>query len=143
MRKRERLRTQGPPALNPRSPKTLLTSESSESSSSEEEGVPSRDDLGPPTSETTLSQFYSKNKRVDERPVTCVLNKTSLKLYFSTMLGEGRLDREGRKELAKRYYLAPKQFRKLTLPTLQDTKLHVVEDMEFGLLTDKLLHSHR
>ena len=58
--------------------------EESSASSSETEAGKDRDDLGPPCSDTTLSKFYERNKRVDARDVTCVLNKSSFKLYFRT-----------------------------------------------------------
>ena len=80
---------------------------------------------------------------MDARPVTCVLNPTSLKLYFRTVVGEGRLDREGRKELGKKYFLDPKQYRRISPPSLEETKLHTIDSREYGLLSEKLLHSHR
>ena len=82
------------------------SSESSSSSSSdsepEDEAPPSRDDHGPPNDEEALAKFFEKNKRVDAKEVTCVLSKGSLRLYFHTMVSDGRLDCEGKKALASK-----------------------------------------
>ena len=117
--------------------------EESSAPSSDTEAGRGRDDLGPPCSDTTLSKFYERNKRVDAREVTCVLNNFSFKLYFRTMVGDGRLDREGRKDMGKKYFLGRKQFQKLTPPSLQETRLHCIDNKEYGILSEKLLHCHR
>ena len=80
---------------------------------------------------------------MDNREVTCVLHKSSLKLYFKVVVGEGKLDKDGRKDLTKKYFLNPKQYRRLGPPSLEETKLHYIDSREYGLLSEKLLHSHR
>ena len=97
----------------------------------------------PAPTEAALSKFYGKNKRVDAREVTCVLHPSSLKLYFRVVLGEGKLDKEGRKDLGKKYFLDSKQYRRLCPPSLEEMKLHYIDSREYGLLSEKLLHSHR
>ena len=57
------------------------------------------------------------------------------------MVGEGKLDREGRKDLGRKYFLDPKQFRKVSPPSLEKTRLHSIDKREYGLLSEKLLHA--
>ena len=59
-------------------------SESSSDSEEESEQV-TRDDHGPPSNKTALDSFYKEKKRVDDRPVTCVIHKKTMKLFFNTM----------------------------------------------------------
>ena len=107
-----------------------------------EEKPITRDDHGPPANEETLKDVYERNKRIDAKDVTCVLSKPSLKLYFDTVVGEGRLDREGRRELGNKYYLHPKTYRKIAPPTLEGTKLHTLDGKEYGTLSEKAHRAH-
>ena len=124
------------------------SSDSSDSSDLSSEDVevreePVRDDHGPPSNEAALSTFYRDKKRVDAREVSCVIHKKTLDLYFKGILEDRKLDREGRNALSERYFLSPKQFQKLSPPTLEGTRLHFIGDMEFGKLSEKLLNLHR
>ena len=89
-----------------------------------------------------LRDFYSKVERIDEKDITLSLSKRSEKLYFSTVLGRGKFDREGREKIRDKYYLSPKQFAKFNPPDLMDTRLHIVESMVFSGLSLKLQKLH-
>ena len=41
-----------------------------------------------------LLAFYLKKKRVDAKEVILTLAKETFKLYFETVVGEGKLDRD-------------------------------------------------
>ena len=127
---------------DPNSQEESSSDSSSSSSSEEEDDAPTRDGLGPPCSAKILTKFYGQKKRVDNREVTCILNKESLKLYFKTIVGDGKLDREGRKELSMKYFMGSKQYHKLSPPSLEETRLHCIDKKEYGLLSEKLLFSH-
>ena len=117
--------------------------EESEPGSEEGEETPAADGLGPASSKSALKEFYAAKKRVDARDVTCVLNSETLQLYFKTMVGEGKLDRDGADDIRNKYYLSSKQFNRLSPPSLSGTKLHMINNMEFGGLSEKLYHIHR
>ena len=70
------------------------------------------------------------------------MSDLSIILVF-TRLGLGRLDRDGRDSMKSKYYLSARQFNRLSPPTLEGSRLHVINDMEFGGLSDKLLKIHR
>ena len=89
-----------------------------------------------------LKDFYSKVERIDEKDVTLSLSKRSEKLYFSTVLGRGKFDREGREKIRDKYYLGPKQYTKFSPPDLLDTKLHIIESMDFSGLSQRLQMLH-
>ena len=94
-------------------------------SDSEEEGKKS----GPP--EDPLEDFFSTQKRVDAKEPTLTLLPSTVKYYFSTVLKNGELTKEGREELRDKYYLEPGQFEKFRPPRLDDTKLFGLGDKEF------------
>ena len=89
-----------------------------------------------------LTDFFSKVERIDQKSITLSLSKRSERLYFSTVLGRGKFDRDGREKIRDKYYLAPKQFAKFNPPDLLDTKLHIVESMDFSGLSHKLQGLH-
>ena len=89
-----------------------------------------------------LKDFYAKVERIDQKEVTLALSKRTEKLYFSTVLGRGKFDREGREKIRDKYYLGPKQYAKFNPPDLLDTKLHIVETMDFSGLSQKLQGLH-
>ena len=78
-----------------------------------------------------LKDFFSEQKRVDAKDVTLSLLPSTLKHYFSTVLRDGELSKEGREELADKYYLSPEQYEKFKPPRLDDTKLFRLADHEF------------
>ena len=67
------------------------SSESTQSSSEESsdttssDGEPATDGIGPPTTSSALAEFYSDQKRVDSKEVTCTLDSATLIHYFKTM----------------------------------------------------------
>ena len=89
-----------------------------------------------------LKDFYAKVERIDQKEITLSLSKRTEKLYFSTVLGRGKFDREGREKIRDKYYLGPKQYAKFNPPDLLDTKLHIVESMDFSGLSQKLQGLH-
>ena len=56
---------------------------------------------------------------------------------------DGNLLKEGAEKLRDKYFLSPKQFNRLNAPTLYDTKLHCIQDLEFKGLSEKLFKIHR
>ena len=56
--------------------------------------------------------------RVDDKDVTLTLNKQTVKLYFTTVLGRGKFDRDGRDKMRDKYYLDPHVFDKFSPPDL-------------------------
>ena len=81
--------------------------------------------------EDPLQDFFSGQKRIDAKETTLTLLPSTLKHYFSTVMKEGELSKEGREELAEKYYLSPEQYEKLKPPRLDDTKLFRLGDKEF------------
>ena len=56
---------------------------------------------------------------------------SSVKFYFSTVLKNGELTKEGREELQDKYFLEPAQYEQFKPPRLDDTKLFQLGDKEF------------
>ena len=79
-----------------------------------------------------LQQFFSVQKRVDAKVTTLTLLPSTVKHYFSTVLKDGELSKEGREELADKYYLDPAQWEKFHPPRLDDTKLFRLAKEEFN-----------
>ena len=90
----------------------------------------------------TLKEFYSTVERVDEKEVTLSLDKQTEKLYFSTVLGRGKFDSDGRDKMRDKYYLSPDQYRKFAPPDLLGTKLHILDGLDFSGLSSRLHLSH-
>ena len=129
-----------------RSRKSPTTSSSSSSSSEDEERSNASDDGGSVGTQSDseeeeqaagdggvdpLEDFFSAQKRVDTKETKLTLRPSSLKYYFSTVLKNGELTKEGREELQEKYYLDPTQYEKLRPPRLDDTKLFKLGDKEF------------
>ena len=89
-----------------------------------------------------LAMYYGKLDRVDDKEVTLKLNKETLSLFFSKILGKGELDREGRELLRDKYFMAPDQYKKLAPPDLLNTKLHLVKSLDFSGLSGMLAGLH-
>lgn len=89
-----------------------------------------------------LKDFYSSLERVDNKEVTLTLAKQSVKLYFETVLGRGKFDKEGREKMRDKYYLTVKQFEKFAPPDLMGTKLHVLDGLDFSGLSSRLQTTH-
>ena len=75
-------------------------------------------DVGDP-----LASFYSGLKRVDEKETTLTLLPSTIQYYFSTVLRDGLLTKEGKEEMHDKYFVGPNQFAKFWPPRLDDTKL--------------------
>ena len=135
-------------------------SDSSEDSqdTEESEDAGKADVHGPPSSSSALAKFYGETKRIDTIDVSCVLHPETIKFYFKRMyvfvrhwpslicyfrLGDGKLLKEGAEKLRDKYYLSPRQFHRLAPPSVEGTKLHFLNNLEFGGLTEKLHHIHR
>ena len=74
--------------------------------------------------------------------MTLSLAKQSVKLYFETVLGRGKFDKEGREKMRDKYYLTVKQFEKFAPPDLMGTKLHVLDGLDFSGLSSRLQTTH-
>ena len=81
--------------------------------------------------EDPLKDFYSGRKRVDAKEPTLTLLPSTIKYYFSTVMKDGELSKDGREELADKYYLGPEQYERFKPPRLDDTKLFRLGDNEF------------
>ena len=90
----------------------------------------------------TLKEFYSTVERVDDKEITLSLEKQTEKLYFSTVLGRGKFDSDGRDKMRDKYYLSPDQYRKFAPPDLLGTKLHILEGLDFSGLSSRLHLAH-
>ena len=55
----------------------------------------------------------------------------------------GNLDRDAKEDLRKKYFLSEKQYDLIKAPVLDDTKLHMLEEVNFENLFKKLLDIHR
>ena len=79
-----------------------------------------------------LKNFYSTVERVDDKEVTLSLDRQTEKLYFSSVLGRGKFDSDGRDKMRDKYYLSPDQYRKFAPPDLLGTKLHILEGLDWS-----------
>ena len=89
-----------------------------------------------------LKDFFGALGRVDDKDVTLALDKQTIKLYFSTVLGRGKFDRDGRDKMRDKYYLDPKQYDKFSPPDLLGTKLHLLDGLDFSGLSSRLQVTH-
>ena len=89
-----------------------------------------------------LKNFYSTVERVDDKEVTLSLDRQTEKLYFSSVLGRGKFDSDGRDKMRDKYYLSPDQYRKFAPPDLLGTKLHILEGLDFSGLSSRLHLAH-
>ena len=110
-----------------------VTGRSSRSDSDKEEGEVFDD---------KLKDFFGTLGRVDDKAITLSLDKQTVKLYFSTVLGRGKFDRDGRDKMRDKYYLDSKQYEKFSPPDLLGTKLHLLEGLDFYGLSSRLQVTH-
>ena len=89
-----------------------------------------------------LKDFFGTLGRVDDKAITLSLDKQTVKLYFSTVLGRGKFDRDGRDKMRDKYYLDSKQYDKFSPPDLLGTKLHLLEGLDFSGLSSRLHVTH-
>ena len=90
-----------------------------------------------------VQAFLARRQRVDKREVTLKLQSSILNLYFNTVIGEGRWDKDARKDLANKYYLSEGQFERLSPPDLSQTRLHFIEGFDMSGLSNTLHQLHR
>ena len=112
-----------------------VTGRSSRSDSDKEEGEVFDDKF----EESWSEDFYG---RVDDKAITLSLDKQTVKLYFSTVLGRGKFDRDGRDKMRDKYCLDSKQYEKFSPPDLLGTKLHLLEGLDFYGLSSRLQVTH-
>ena len=60
-------------------------SDTSDSGTEAQQAEVQRDDHGPPSEEMALDLSYKEKKPVDARPITCVIDKKTLRLFFDIM----------------------------------------------------------
>ena len=115
-----------------------VTGRSSRSDSDKEEGEVFDDKF----EESGSEDFFGTLGRVDDKAITLSLDKQTVKLYFSTVLGRGKFDRDGRDKMRDKYYLDSKQYEKFSPPDLLGTKLHLLEGLDFYGLSSRLQVTH-
>ena len=113
---------------------------SSDSNSNEEGEVKTSDE---DNVDSDLLVFLNKLKRPDDKEVTCRLDPGIIKLYFDKCLGEGKLSKDAREELAEKYHLSEKRYKKLSPPDLSQAKLHMVAGLGFSGLSNTMMGLHR
>ena len=84
-------------------------SEEEQVSDDEESPLQTRKDGSDESSEDeAVSAFMNRHNRMDQKDVTLHLKSSILNLYFETIVGEGRWDKEDKKNLGTKYYLSDK-----------------------------------
>ena len=84
----------------------------------------------------------ARHKHIDKKDVTLHIRSSILNLYFETLVGEGRWDKDAKKDLVNKYYLTDKQFDILSPPALSQTRLHFIEGWDLSGLSDTLHQIH-
>merc|ERR1719268_651583 len=75
------------------------------------------------------------------KPKTVFPHKSSKDLYFSKLIKDGEISKEGRDALRDKYYLSPKMYEAWQPPQLEDTKLYFLapkknrDSVDAGLLS--------
>ena len=84
----------------------------------------------------------ARHRRVDKKEVTLHLKTSVVKLYFETVVGEGRWDKEARQQLDSKYYLDEPQHDLLKPPDLSQTRLHFIEGWDMSGMFNTLYQLH-
>ena len=87
---------------SPRRSDTKSLSDSEADNTEAKEGASAEEDKG-----DSLEGFFSAQKRVDAKEPKLKLLPSSVKYYFSTVLKNGELTKEGKEEMQEKYYLDP------------------------------------
>jgi len=88
-----------------------------------------------------VTDFNARQRRIDQKQVTLELDKSSKDLYFSKLIKDGEISKEGRDALRDKYYLSPKMYEAWQPPQLEDTKLYFLapkknrDSVDAGLLS--------
>ena len=89
-----------------------------------------------------METYLAKHHRIDKRDFTLKLKSDIINLYFKTIIGEGRWNKEFRKTLASRYFLSDAQYDRLSPPDLSQTKLHLIEGLDMTGLSNTFYQLH-
>ena len=87
---------------SPRRSDTKSLSDSEGDNTEAKEGASAEEEEG-----DSLEGFFSAQKRVDTKEPNLKLLPSSVKYYFSTVLKNGELTKEGKEEMQEKYYLDP------------------------------------
>ena len=63
--------------------------------------------------------------------------------YFDSIVGEGTFNKDAREELEDKYWLDQKQYKRMAPPDLSQTKLHMVDNLDFSGISNTLISVHR
>ena len=63
--------------------------------------------------------------------------------YFDSIVGEGTFNKDAREELEDKYWLDQKQYKRMAPPDLSQTKLHMVDNLDFSGLSNTLMSVQR
>ena len=109
-----------------------------------DDALAAKDEFGPPVGGKNLSAFYKGKKRADAHDVKLVIQPETFDMYFSDLLGDGKLDIQSARELYKKYYVSESDYKRLSPPTLSDTKLNIIQKHAAGGIYNKLqgIHNH-
>ena len=77
---------------------------------SDDSEVEAKDEASASEDDEAVEAFLAKHRRIDEKEVTLHLRSSILNLYFNTLIGEGRWDKEARQHLNKKYFLSDTQY---------------------------------
>ena len=101
------------------------------------------DDGDGDASEPELKDFLAKHKRADAKEVKCKLANAMINHYFDSIVGEGTFNKDAREELEDKHWLDQKQYKRMAPPDLSQTKLHMVDNLDFSGLSNTLILVHR
>ena len=99
------------------------------------------DHQGANQANSRVTDFNARQRRIDQKQVTLELDKSSKDLYFSKLIKDGEISKEGRDALRDKYYLSPKMYEAWQPPQLEDTKLYFLapkknrDSVDAGLLS--------
>ena len=88
-----------------------------------------------------VTDFNARQRRIDQKQVTLELDKSSKDLYFSKLIKDGEISKEGRDALRDKYYVSPEMYEAWQPPQLEDTKLYFLapkknrDSVDAGLLS--------
>ena len=110
-----------------------------------EEGFSSQGDevdhQGANQANSRVTDFNARQRRIDQKQVTLELDKSSKDLYFSKLIKDGEISKEGRDALRDKYYVSPEMYEAWQPPQLEDTKLYFLapkknrDSVDAGLLS--------
>ena len=99
------------------------------------------DHQGANQANSRVTDFNARQRRIDQKQVTLELDKSSKDLYFSKLIKDGEISKEGRDALRDKYYVSPEMYEAWQPPQLEDTKLYFLapkknrDSVDAGLLS--------